>query len=318
MELLTNKNVPKFDVVIMNPPYGHTGNDKLHINITNDIKKFSNMTISLFPITFVTKVNNNKLFDIKKEFSKTLVFVKEISSTEFEKTWMPNIGIYVIKNTDSENINIELLTKHFVVNSLNDIQIFNEYEFEFLNILLRNGTEDLIGDFCRLNSWKQPNQNKQTILKKLVPNLCKKYKHQIENKICVITNTYIPIGKGIAFTKNLGKIFTKYEDIVEFFIEHPYSRGTNLFLFNSVQAAENFVIAIQNPILRFTIYRLQDDQNLTKRIFKYVPNIDWSNDKVKTDEGLLEVCGCPIDKCKEYADYCKKYIEKVDNGTIDK
>jgi hypothetical protein len=35
---------------------------------------------------------------------------------------------------------------------------------------------------------------------------------------------------------------------------------------------------------------------------------------VKTDEGLLEVCGCPEDKAKEYAEYCKEIIEKVDKG----
>ena len=31
-----------------------------------------------------------------------------------------------------------------------------------------------------------------------------------------------------------------------------------------------------------------------------------------TDEGLLEVCGCPKDKCKEYAEYCRKYMEEFD------
>ena len=49
-----------------------------------------------------------------------------------------------------------------------------------------------------------------------------------------------------------------------------------------------------------------------RKSYRYVPDIDWSDDRVKTDEGLLEVCGCPKDKCKEYADYCKKIIDKVD------
>ena len=35
-------------------------------------------------------------------------------------------------------------------------------------------------------------------------------------------------------------------------------------------------------------------------------NEDWSDDRLKTDEGLLEVCGCHKDKRKEYADYYKK------------
>lgn len=43
-----------------------------------------------------------------------------------------------------------------------------------------------------------------------------------------------------------------------------------------------------------------------------IPDINWEDDRVKTDEGLLEVCGCPKDKCKEYANYCKKIIAEVD------
>ena len=49
------------------------------------------------------------------------------------------------------------------------------------------------------------------------------------------------------------------------------------------------------------------------RVYKYIPSINWEDPRVKTDEGLLEVCGCPKDKCKEYADYCRKVIEEVDN-----
>ena len=49
-----------------------------------------------------------------------------------------------------------------------------------------------------------------------------------------------------------------------------------------------------------------------KEIIK-IWNKNNPNNKVKTDEGLLEVCGCPKDKCKEYAEYCKKVIERVDN-----
>ena len=43
-----------------------------------------------------------------------------------------------------------------------------------------------------------------------------------------------------------------------------------------------------------------------------IPDINWEDDRVKTDEGLLEVCGCPKDKAKEYAEYCKKIIAEVD------
>ena len=52
--------------------------------------------------------------------------------------------------------------------------------------------------------------------------------------------------------------------------------------------------------------------SIVKRMADKIPEEDWSDDRVKTDEGLLEVCGCPKDKCKEYAEYCKNTIDKVD------
>ena len=51
---------------------------------------------------------------------------------------------------------------------------------------------------------------------------------------------------------------------------------------------------------------------MVTRVYKYIPAINWEDSRVITDEGLLEVCGCPKDKCKEYADYCRKIIEEVD------
>ena len=91
-------------------------------------------------------------------------------------------------------------------------------------------------------------------------------------------------------------------------------RGTccTIMTFNSIKEAENCKIGLQNPLMRFFLYKLQDDQSMSARVYVGVPNIDWSDDRVKTDEGLLEVCGCPKDKCKEYANYCKKIIDKVD------
>ena len=51
---------------------------------------------------------------------------------------------------------------------------------------------------------------------------------------------------------------------------------------------------------------------MSGRCYKYVPDINWENNEVKTDEGILKLCGCPKDKCKEYAEYCRKYMEEFD------
>ena len=76
--------------------------------------------------------------------------------------------------------------------------------------------------------------------------------------------------------------------------------------------AENCKKAMRNPILRMFLLKTQTTQSLTTLCYQYVPNIDWLDPRVVTDEGLLEVCGCPKDKCKEYAEYCRKYMEEFD------
>ena len=113
------------------------------------------------------------------------------------------------------------------------------------------------------------------------------------------------------FSPKIGQIFDNKEDLKEFLIKREGVRNHYLY-FNTVQMTENCKAAMQRPLLRFPLTRLQNNQSLTIYHYKYIPDIDWSDDKVKTDEGLLEVCGCPKDKCKEYADYCKKIIEDAD------
>ena len=116
----------------------------------------------------------------------------------------------------------------------------------------------------------------------------------------------------IIFNK-FGYIADGYERALKFIRDNKTSTGYNVLIFNNIKEAGNCKIALQNPLLRFTVYKLQDDQNVTyKKCYKYIPAIDWSDDKVRTDEGLLKVCGCSKDKAKEYADYCKKIIDEVD------
>ena len=116
---------------------------------------------------------------------------------------------------------------------------------------------------------------------------------------------------GTFFSKTVGKIFTNIEDLKNNFKERK-GAVCNIMLFDTFKAAENCRDAMKRPLLRFALYRTQDDQNLRKKCFAYIPDINWEDSRVKTDEGLLEVCGCPKDKCKEYADYCRKVIEEVD------
>ena len=103
----------------------------------------------------------------------------------------------------------------------------------------------------------------------------------------------------------------KYNDLLNFFrnVKPCYI----ILILKSNKEAENCKEALKRPLFRFILYKTQVDRHIHyKRTYKYIPAIDWEDDRVKTDEGLLEICGCPKDKCKEYAEYCKKIINEVD------
>ena len=119
---------------------------------------------------------------------------------------------------------------------------------------------------------------------------------------------------GHYMSSDAGKIF--YNDI-EKVLNDWINRNVNAIkyiVFNSKLAAENCRDAMKRPLLRFALYRTQDDQNMNNKCYKYIADIDWENKKVKTDEGILELCGCSKDKCKEYAEYCKSIINELDKG----
>ena len=65
------------------------------------------------------------------------------------------------------------------------------------------------------------------------------------------------------------------------------------------------------------VYTIDARKISEEALGKYFPNTPMLAAIVKvagvmTDEGLLEVCGCPKDRCKEYAEYCRKYMEEFD------
>ena len=113
------------------------------------------------------------------------------------------------------------------------------------------------------------------------------------------------------FSKRNGNIYDSKDELINYLIK-TNAAVCNVMVFKSHIAAENCKIALQHPLLRFGLSKLQDDQHMSGRCYKYVPDINWENDEVKTDEGILKLCGCPKDKCKEYAEYCRKYMEEFD------
>lgn len=308
----------KFDICLMNPPYGSVGGDTIHLKFVDKCLDIANKQVVVMPFKFVTKIYHKPAKKYKEKFSPYLSEVEEIDSKCFIGTAMYNVGIYVFGD-ETQNIDIKYVnSQNETLPSLLDKSEFTVYEKEIISYLEKQGPQEIIwaGGNRKLKSELQniTVESHKDFLKKKIIDSCKNLKQELNTYKCgLIVNNSNGKMNGKAFTLKSGQIFNSYEEFENFFIERNIANGYNVILFNSVKAAENCKIALQNPLLRFTIYRSQDDQNMATRVYKYIPNIDWSDDRVKTDEGFLQLCGCPADKAKEYAEYCKKIIEEVDN-----
>ena len=311
-------NSKRFSVCIQNPPYGSIGGDTRHLRFVDKCLDLAETQIVIMPFTFVTKVHHKPAKKYKEKFSPYLSEVEEVDSKYFKDTAMPNVGIYVFGN-ETQYIDIKYADSHIeTLVSLLDKSEFTNYEKNIVKYLSEK--EQLpIFNIGRVDKRKKEligmtnDEVNIFLINKIKRNTLPIKKYLDNGRAILLVNVANGGMNGRALSSKNGQIFTKYNDVEHFFINTKVSSGYNAIVFDSKNAAENCKIALQNPLLRFTIYRIQDDQNMYSRIYKYVTNINWEDPIVKTDEGLLEVCGCPKDKCKEYADYCRKIIEEVDN-----
>ena len=299
----------KIDILMMNPPYSQrNNNDPIHFKFTEKAINISETQVVIMPSRIIQTTSEN--YDPwKKIFSKTLVSVEEYLGSTFPDTNMPNVGIFVFNsNKSSNNIKIKLLDNdnYNEVNSLFDSKKHDTYEENILKILNNDGNIILFN----LKTMVPKSASKQKIIEdktKLVNKIRNKYK----NKYILSVNIANGGMNGKYISSKCGIIFNNFDDILTDWIDRNVG-AIKYIVFDSYKEAQNCKAAMMSPLLRFALYRTQDDQSLNNKCYKYIPAINWEDPRVKTDEGLLEVCGCPKDKCKEYANYCKKVIEEVD------
>lgn len=235
--------------------------------------------------------SNTKYDKLKEYYNKYLVSVQEESTAVFDVSSRANVGIYVFdKHKTTKDVDIQLFKDKFT-NS--------EYEEEMFKYLLNEHPNFM--PFRPIGDDK----------KKFLESYTDRYITRFTDKdILLITNLANGRRNATFISRAVGQICNKEE-----FKQLMMSRDGSccaVLKFNSKKAAENCKSALLRPLMRFGLYKLQDDQSMTARVYKYVPDIDWSNSKCKTDEGILEMCGCPKEKAKEYVQYCKEIIDKVD------
>ena len=303
---LINKNA-KFDVCLMNPPYGSKTkgqNPYLHLDFTSKTLEIVNDTLICIMPHRCVYANTSKYDSYKEIFDKSLTEVIEVSSDVFNCTNMADIGIFTFNKHKNESDNITLRFKSGEVNmvkSLFDISVFTSYEAEFTKYLKANKTN--YNYFQPKGEYKDPDKKMSIYFNRW----SKKFVHDI----FMIASVANGAQNARYFSGVNGVICNNINELYNYLCE-TCGAVCNIMEFTSVLAAENCKVALQNPVLRFCLSKLQYDQSMTERVYQYVPSIDWSDPRVVTDEGLLEVCGCPKDKCKEYAEYCRKYMEEFD------
>ena len=289
------------DILIMNPPYGRT----IHYEFTEKCLNIANQVISIMPNSII-KRNTSYFKKFRDSYNTKLYDIEEVNSSLFTDTHMQNCCIFSFKN-NINNLHISYIngnTENIKCLNDKDFSVYNNYEKNIIKYLY-NETPNIVGGMGQGAGTLHPKQELdlyiKTILKKLP-----------DNKV------YMPVnsangGMNCTFISNkVGIIFNNKSELKNWLILRG-GKVCHYMYFDNIESAENCKNAMKRPLLRFTL-KQQTDQALPIYLYKYIPNINWEDDRVRTDEGLLEVCGCPKDKCKEYSDYCKKIIEDVDNN----
>ena len=309
----------KFDYIVGNPPFGSVGGDTLHLKCLDMVyDKFTKKMLIIMPYGFVTK-DTRSFKKYQTKFAPKLQYVKEIAGNNFEGTCMASAAIYEFTNEENEITILEDLSGNKIEKSdLTNISLFTPYEKEIIKYLESQGSQLTINTGNVDKRKKElvgmtDNECYNYLLSKLINN-CLSLKENLANLynsgiICSRANGGM---NGKYFSSQSGQVYNTYNDFEKYFIDKFTSIGYAVILHKSNKAAENCKISLQNSLLRFILYKTQIDQNIYITHYKYVPAINWEDSRCTTDEGLLEMCGCPKDKAKEYAEYVKNYVENRD------
>ena len=320
-KILKYNNMKKWDVCLMNPPYGDKqgkGYDQiLHIKFVDKCLNVCNNIVCIMPFMFAKDKTNAK--EYRDKISKRLVYVSEVDSSEFIGTNFANTAIYVFNKNEK---GCEINGKSYKSLIEYDNMLYdNDYILNYIHVLLnKNNIITNKSDYCMLCAFigkydsTKVNKNDDSLLSNYISS---RVDISVKNKnaVYLVMTTALGTKKQNVYGLlggNGGKVFTTYEELKTYIITHKNTSGYHVLCFNNNISVKNFLIAVTGSVLRFPLTYLKKDFNITKNCYVCIPNIDWSDPRVVTDEGLLEVCGCPKDKCKDYAEYCSKYMEEFD------
>lgn len=319
LDMLVNTR-RKFDAVVMNPPYSTTGGANLHLEFTKAALEIADNVVSLFPFSFI--YGKNKHYDpYKIAFDRRLITVEEIDSAVFSDTNMQNLGVYnFTKDNDSVITITDLSGSSKIAGSLCGLDSFKMNESEFVAAVRSVGSVDvalLRRDERGLpKSVKDNNMNlsiddaRKIKSQMIADNMSSKFN---AGMICLVVSASNGKMNGKIITSSSGQICSDHDSLEDMLVTAPARDYRGLFVYSD-KAAKNLKSACDRKLVRFLIYRMQRSQSITSDVVEIIPNIDWSNPKAKTDQGILELCGMAPDRARYWADYCADKIYQVDHG----
>ena len=310
----------KFDICLMNPPYGTKETDKLiHIKFVDKCLNMCNNIVCVMPSIFIK--NKKNAVDYRTKFSQCLISAEFVLSDIFNGTNFDEVAIYEFgNNNDSCVINGKIYSSlkeydtilfnndkvlNYIYNIINKNNIYksNIHCIPIVN-LAKYKTDDL-----------DKNLNRSQAIEKYINNAINNRLKKYQDKIYLMISLAVGTKKNnkIAFIDGKGGKIFDFNTLKQYIINEHNSSGYNILIFNDLISAHNCKSALNNNVCRLALIYHKFTHIITKECLSAIPDIDWSDPRVVTDEGLLEVCGCPKDKAKEYAEYCRKYMKEFDN-----
>ena len=296
--LKDKNNMPKFDVIVGNPPYGETettGSADLHYEIAEKL-------FGLFKHKMIFIMPGRVCFSTSEKFDKWKLKFDNLSNISFVgnpfKNANVNVDMFIFEPHKVNEINV----RGKIYKSLFDIVPFTDYENKFMS-LMKNEKPNY-------NSFSPRGEDKTTNAKKFNDNYFNRFKDNDYFVISCIANGS-KLGQGVFLSSKDEKYIFRKNELKLYLANHKnYSKVISVF--KTKNAANNYVNALQRPLLRFGLVKMQDDQNLTARCYKYIPDIDWNDNRAATDVGILEMCGSTKKESKEFSNYCEKIINEID------
>lgn len=276
----------KFDIIIGNPPYGEkaVGDRQLHYKIAESLfGKYNEKMIFIMPNRIATTVDSR--FDHYKAAFVSLSKI-EIVGNPFENVAIGSVGIFSFENKKQNEVYVD----NVKYNTLFDITPFTEYENRFMSVLKSNYSK---------NHWRFMGYDESKY-----ESILKEFSFSVNRENGAMN------GRFFSSVLKDEKVKTK-DKMNDFLLKYDSTRKA-CFTSNNKTEMENLHNAMFRPLLRFGLNKMQEDQNMALKVFAYIPDIDWTDDRTKTDEGILEMVGFSKEESKEFADYTKNYMAKID------